>query len=680
MVRRILVVPTNHGAGVTSTCLGLVHALERMRVSVGFVKPFAQARWVGEDESVELFRLTTSQRPPTPIAVSHLEEMLALDRMAPLMEEVVDVADDALSTHKIVVVEGLAPGTEQVYSGRVNAEMARSLDADVLLVASAARLDPQRLAHQVGVAHSQYVVRGSASAPALTGIERTGLERSGLGRAGRDTRVIGIVVNHIPADRDPQEYVAALGARGLTTVASVSANPDFTRRRVSDVVRELGLEVVNAGDQSRRVEHVAIAAQSVPGFLDTLEDGRLVVVPGDRHEVLLSAALAEMKGIRLGAVLLTASIPPDAQVLDLCRPALDAGLPVLLSHDRTYATATQVLNLDPEIPADDEERANLVMTTMADAFDDDWLEGLPQHKRIRRSTPAAFRREVLVQAARADRRIALTDATNPATLVSAINLQAGSVCRCVLVGQSAAIERAAADAGLTLPPGLEIVEPEQGTDALEAGLAMLAAGGVDGLVGGGQSSFEQIKERAQEVVGLRPDAGVVSTIHYLMLPDEVVAYTDCTLNPHPSADDLAAIGLWAAEESQAVGITPRIAFIEPSASSSTAAQDADRVRAAVELVRSRRPDLDVEGPVAFSAASRREGTSDGAGNGTIFVFPDGATAEATFHAVHRTSGVRAIGPILQGLARPVNQPPPHGDVVEINEVIVATAVQAARNF
>ena len=688
MARRILVVPTNHGAGVTSTCLGLVHALERMRVSVGFVKPFAQARWVGEDESVELFRLTTSQRPPTPIAVSHLEEMLSLDRMGQLMEEVVDMADDSLSAHKIVVIEGLAPGTEQVYSGRVNAEMARSLDADVLLVASADRLDPERLAHQVGVAHSQYIVRGSASTPAMTGAAavstRVPLGRGpGAGSPSRnrpDSRVIGIVVNHIPADRDPGDYTAALGARGLTTVASVPVHPEFTRRRVGDVVRELGLQVVSAGDQSRRVEDVVIAAQSVPGFLDTLQDGRLIVVPGDRHEVLLSAALAETKGIRLGALLLTASIEPDPQVLALCQPALDSGLPILLSQERTYATATRVMNLDPEIPADDEDRANLVKETMADTFDTDWLGALPQHKRIRRSTPAAFRREVLVQAARSDRRIALTDATNPAMLVSAINLQARSVCRCVLVGEAAAIERAASGAGLELPPGLEIVEPAAGVDPLEAGLAMLAAGSVDGLVGGAQSPFEQVRERAEKVVGLRPDAGVASTVHYLMLPDEVVAYTDCTLNPHPSADELAAIGLWAAEESYAVGITPRIAFIEPNASSSTAAEDAERVRAAVEIAASRRPDFDVEGPVAFSAASRREGTSDGVGNGTVFVFPDGATAQATFHAVHRTSGVRAIGPILRGFNRPVNQPPPHGDIVEINEVIVATAVQASRNF
>ncbi len=682
MARRILVVPTNHGAGVTSTCLGLVHALELLRVSVGFIKPFAQARWIGEDESVELFRLTTAQRPPTPIAVSHLEEMLAVDRIAPLMEEVVDMADDTLGGHSIVVVEGLAPGTEQVYSGRVNAEMARSLDADVLFVASAARLDPQRLAHQVGVAHSQYLVRGSGGVPVEGATAGSAPEGTRDRRARRlaPSRVVGVVVNHVPADRDGSEYTAALRERGLRTVAAIPAHPEFTRRRVADVVRELRLTTVNTGDHARRVLDVAVAAQAVPGFLDTLEDGRLIVVPGDRHEVLMSAALAETKGTKLAAVLLTAGLEPDPAVLDLCRPALDAGLPVLATSMRTYETATRVMNLDPEIPADDEERADLVKRTMAEAFDVDWLAELPQHRRIRRSTPAAFRREVVVQAARADRRIALTDAQDPAILISAVNLQSRSVCRCVLVGQAAAIERAAADAGIELPPGLEIVEPGEGIDPLDAGLRLLAAGSVDGVVGGGDASIEQVGDRAAAAVGLRPDAEVVSSVHYLMLPDEVVAYTDCALNPHPTAEQLAAIALWAAEESQTVGITPRIAFIEPRASSATAAADAERVREATAIARSRRPDYDIEGPVAFSAASRREGTPDGAGNGTVFVFPDGATAEATFHAVHRTSGVRAIGPILQGLNRPVNRPPAHGDLLEVNEMIVATAVQASRNF
>ncbi len=689
MARRILVAPTNHGAGVTSTCLGLVHALEGLRVSVGFIKPFAQARWVGEDESVELFRLTTSQRPPTPISVAHLEEMLAVDRVAPLMEEVVDMADDSLTSHRIVVLEGLAPGTEQVYSGRVNSELARSLDADVLLVASAARLDPQRLAHQVGVAHSNFLVRGSARS--VTGSDAGQLGHVGVAQqASRSdtqrrrrprqapSRVIGVVVNHVPEDADPQDYVAALRERGLTTVAAISAHPEFTHRRVADVVRELGLDVLNYGDTARRVQDVAVAAQSVPGFLDTLQDGRLLVVPGDRHEVLMSAALAETKGIKLAAVLLTAGIEPDPAVLDLCAPALEAGLPVLLSCDRTYETTTRVKVLDPEIPADDQARADLVKTTMAQAFDEEWLESLPQHQRIRRSTPAAFRREVAVQAARADRRIAITDATDPATLVAAANLQARSVCRLVLVGDPGRIEEAAGEAGVTLPPGMEIVEPDG--DPLEAGLRLLAQGAVDGLVGGGEADIEGFSHQAQQAIGLRPDAEVVSTVHYLMLPDEVVAYTDCTLNPDPTAEELAAIALWAAEESQTVGITPRIAFIEPRHTGPTAAADEERVEAAVALARSRRPDYVIEGPVAFSAASRREGTADGAGNGTVFVFPDGATAEATFHAVHRTSGVRAIGPILQGLNRPANKPPAHSGVAEINEIIVATAVQASRNF
>lgn len=667
MARRILVVPTNHVAGVTSTCLGLVHALERLRVSVGFIKPFAQARWAGEDRSVELFRLTTAQRPPTPIAVSHLEEMLAVDRVGLLMEEVVDMADDTMRGHSIVVVEGLAPGTEQVYSGRVNAEMARSLDADVLLVAGAARLDPQRLAHQVGVAHSQYLLREGAAAV-------------GMGMSGAASRVIGVVVNHIPADRECEEYADALRSRGLSTVACIPAHPEFTRRRVGDVVRELGLEVVHEGDQRRRVRDVAIAAQAVPGFLDALQSDRLIVVPGDRHDVLLSAALAETKGPRLAAVLLTAGVRPDPAVLDLCEPALESGLPVLLSPERTWETANAVIALDPEIPADDDERADLVKTTMADAFDTDWLGQLPRHQRVLRSTPAAFRRDVLATASRADRRIALTDATDPAVLVSAINLQARDVARIVLVGQPAAIDVAARAAGVDLPPGLEIAEPAQGQDPLEAGLRMLADGAVDGLVGGLDSSVEELGERAAAAVGLRPDAEVVSTVHYLMLPDEVVAYTDCTLNPDPSAAHLSAIALWAAEESQTVGISPRIAFIEPRATSATFEADVTRVTEAMELTRSRRPDYEVEGPVAFATASRREGEAGGTGNGTVFVFPDGATAEATFHAVHRTSGVRAIGPILQGLNRPVNRPPAHGDVVEINEVVVATAVQASRNF
>ena len=119
---------------------------------------------------------------------------------------------------------------------------------------------------------------------------RDGNSAPGMGMSKAATRVLGAVVNHIPTDRDPQDHEHALKARGLTTLACIRTNPEFTRRRVGDVVRELGLQVVNPGDQQRRVQDVAIAAQAVPGFLDALQPGRLIVVPGDRHDVLLSAA------------------------------------------------------------------------------------------------------------------------------------------------------------------------------------------------------------------------------------------------------------------------------------------------------------------------------------------------------------------------------------------------------
>ena len=126
----------------------------------------------------------------------------------------------------------------------------------------------------------------------------------------------------------------------------------------------------------------------MPGLLDSLVADRLLVVPGDRHEVLLSAALCEDRGERLAAVLLTAGIAPDPAVVQLCRPALEAGLPILLSGDKTFETTTSVLALDPQIPPDDEERAHLVMTTMAQAYDSAWLDEVPADHRGRRSTPA----------------------------------------------------------------------------------------------------------------------------------------------------------------------------------------------------------------------------------------------------------------------------------------------------
>ena len=252
MTRTLLVVPTGHGVGLTATCLGLVEALQQHGVNVGFYKPLGQPSMVGRrDRSTALVRLMTALRPPEPIPAEEVERRLSERAIEQLLEDVVAAGEPVMGQHDVVVVEGLVPGSGLVYSGRLNLALAKGLDADVLLVGrprgrATSTISPRRWA----IAARNY-------------------------RAGEHDRVVGAIVNRVPDTSAPAVELlrAALAKQGLNLVGAVPFREELTWPRLRDIVAGLDVQVLNAGDQDRRVKDVIIAAQAVPGLLPLLARG-----------------------------------------------------------------------------------------------------------------------------------------------------------------------------------------------------------------------------------------------------------------------------------------------------------------------------------------------------------------------------------------------------------------------
>ncbi|WP_432492695.1 phosphate acetyltransferase [Kineococcus gypseus] len=698
MPRTLLVVPTGHGAGLTSTCLGLVRALDARGVAVGFHKPLAQpGRGAGTDRSVALARLTTGLPVADPIAASTVVERLSRGDIDDLMEEVVAAAEGVLAAHDVVVVEGLAPSAEQVFSGRVNTALATALDADVLLVGSAGpdASDPgapERIAEDMAVTAGTY-------------------------RAGEALRVVGAVVSRWPVPADPADAVtrvaalrAALEGHGVPLVAAVPFRTELTWPRVGDLVRALDVDVVTAGEQQRRVKEVVVAAQAVPGMLPLLREGRLILVPGDRHDVVMAACLAALNGNRLAGLLLTAGVGMDERVAELTRAAAATGLPILRTARSTYATATAVNRLDPDVPADDAERALAVTTTVADALDPAWLAGLPATAHTPRLSPAAFRRRLTTLAAERVQRIVLPEGTEPRTVQAAALCARRGIARPVLLGAPQEVAAVAAGLGLTLPEGVEVLDPaglvdryvdvlvearkhkglqpDVARDSLAEpillGTCMLQAGDVDGLVAGAVHTTAATVRPALQVIRTKPGAKLVSSVFFMCLPDDVVIYGDCAVNPDPDAEELADIALQSAASARAFGIEPRVAMISFSTGSSGSGSAVDKVAEATRIAREREPDLVIDGPLQYDAAAvasvarAKAPGSPVAGRATVFVFPDLNTGNTTYKAVQRNAGVVSVGPMLQGLAKPVNDLSRGALVDDIVYTIALTAIQASR--
>jgi len=349
-----------------------------------------------------------------------------------------------------------------------------------------------------------------------------------------------------------------------------------------------------------------------------------------------------------------------------------------------------------------------VTDTIADALDPSWLESLTDASRSRRLSPAAFRYQLVELANAADALVVLPEGTEPRTIRAAVACAERRIARCLLLGPPAEVAAKAGQLGLRLPEGVTVLDPqavaeryvaplvglrrrkgwtedvarEYLADPVAVGTMMLRQGEVDGLVSGAVHTTANTVRPALQIIGPKPGARLVSSVLFMCLPDEVVVYGDCAINPQPDAEDLADIAIQSAASARLFGIEPRVAMISFSTGTSGTGSDVDKVAEATRIVREREPDLLVDGPLQYDAAAiasvgqaKRPG-SPVAGRASVFVFPDLDTGNTTYKAVQRSARVASIGPMLQGLAKPVNDLSRGALVEDIVYTIALTAIQA----
>jgi len=697
-MQTFFIAPTDFGVGLTSISLGLVRTLERAGLTVGFFKPIAQPHPgdTGPERSTELMARTHGLNPPKPLGLAHVERMLGDGQLDELLEEIITLYQQACVGKDVLIVEGMVPTRHASYAARVNQHLAKSMDADVILVSAAS--ETEVLAELSGRVELQAQLFGGP----------------------RDPKVLGVILNKVRTDESLETFAARLKEhspllRGgdFRLLGCIPYQADLNAPRTRDVAELLGAQVINAGDyETRRMSKIIICARTVLNTLQLLKPGVLVVTPGDRDDIILAVSLAALNGVPLAGLLLTSDTVPDPRLMELCHGALQAGLPVLSVSTGSYDTATLLNQLNKEIPIDDRERAEIITDFVASHLDAHWLHqrcGTPRELRL---TPAVFRYQLIQRAQQANKRIVLPEGAEPMTVQAAAICQARGIARCVLLAKPAEVYAVASAQGIELPEGLEILDPEvireryvepmvalrkskslnapmaeqQLEDTVVIGTMMLALDEVDGLVSGLVHSTANTIRPALQLIKTAPGCSLVSSVFFMLFPDQVVVYGDCVMNPDPSAAELAEIARQSADSAEAFGIPARVAMISYSSGNSASGEDVEKVREATQLARESQRDLLIDGPLQYDAAANETIArqlapgSDVAGRATVFVFPDLNTGNTTHKAVQRSADCVSLGPMLQGLRKPVNDLPRGAQVDDIVYTIALTAIQAHRSL
>ena len=688
--RFLFLAPMALDTGLTSVALGLVRALERAGIKTGFVKPIAQPEKDAPVEASTRFaRMLCHVEAPESIPFSHAEEMFRTGQLGELLEEVVKVVDSACAGNQMVVIEGLTLDVDAQLASRLNVEMARSQSAALIPVLSGGRLVAHEVAEIIELARSEFLPDG------------------GLAMAG-------VIINKVPNVgvvkrlRDDLQRMDV----SVPVLGAVPFEPRLTAPRLIDVVHALNLKVENGANLTQsRVQEIVVAARSVENVIDRMRPGALVVTPGDRHDIILAAIVVAQQGTPLAGLLLTCGEGLSEQIAALLPSGRTSGggLPILATDEDTFATASLLAKLDTHCGPDDGERMDRVIDFVADHIDTGPLAASLDEPSLLRLTPAVFRHLLVQSAAKVGKRIVLPEGDEPRTIRAAAICHTKGIAHCILLGDPQRIRQGAIAQGVSLPDDVEIIDAaairaryvntlvelrvgksltvEQAEEQLEdnvvLGTVMLALGEVDGLVSGAVHTTANTVRPALQLIKTAPGNSIVSSVFFMLMPDQVLVYGDCAINPSPTAVELAEIALQSADSAKAFGIEPRVAMLSYSTGTSGSGDDVEKVREATKLVRERRPELIVDGPLQYDAASvesvgrQKAPGSLAAGRANVFVFPDLNTGNTTYKAVQRTANVVSVGPMLQGLNKPVNDLSRGALVDDIVYTIALTAIQAA---
>lgn len=688
MAQNIYITAMGPYSGKSIVSLGFMEMLSARVERIGFFRPIVRGGEDGDaDPQIELMRdryeLDFEYARMHGPSAEEVTALIARGAHEEIEKRVLTAYKELERECDFVVCEGSDfVGSAPALDFELNANLANQLGCPVLVVVNAA-----------------------ASGDV---VEEVQLAREELQR--KTCELFGVIVNRVAPEEVDEVERALAPNTGQEWVYVMPEHAELAYPSVGEIQAALGARAVLAVDGmlEREVKDVRVAAMSAEHFIEDLVEGTLVVVPGDRSDILI-ACLASTLSPSFPAVaglLLTGGYQPSPTLRALLQTA---PFPIFEIAERTHLAAAAIASVKPVLRAENERKIATALGVFEHSVDKVELQMRFMVKRPARMTPSMFEYELIEKAKAARAHIVLPEGEDDRVLRAADILLRRGVAALTVLGEIDAIQARAAALGVDLE-GASIVDPLSSplreryasvyeesrkhkgmTEALAYdtlgdptyfGTMMVHLGEADGMVSGAAHTTGDTIRPAFEFVKSRPGVSVVSSVFFMCLSDRVLVYGDCAVNPKPDSAQLADIAISSADTASAFGIDPRIAMLSYSTGDSAKGEQVDIVREATETVRSRRGDLKVDGPIQYDAAvdagvaKLKLPESEVAGSASVFIFPDLDTGNVAYKAVQRSAGAVAIGPVLQGLRKPVNDLSRGCSITDIVNTVAITAIQA----
>ena len=686
--RSLMIISPEGNAGKSTIALGVIDLLKRQGLRVGVYRPVFREKDEtagGHDQVLDmLLGHTTGHLSYEEASGVTYEEVR--ENPEESMAQIVHKFHELAAKVDVLVVLGtdytnVSSSTELA----INARIAANLGSPVLLVVPG-------------------FGRTDEDAKAVANMALTELRKN-------HAHPVGVIYTRLENDISRDRLNRLNPEEGLPTYATPEEK--FLSAPTVGQLRDAVAGTLFLGDPdllSREASGIVVGAMSLRHLLDRISDGDVVITAGDRTELIIGLLSAQTRPDfpTLAGIVLTGGYRPKGNVHRLVS-SMDVNVPVILTDEDTFVAARNASRIRGRITPTSTRKIDL-----ASSIFDNAIDGADLLKRINVEntgvvTPLMFEHSLISRASQDRMRIVLPEGDDDRVLKAASTVEARGIADLIILGDEGKIRQRAAELGLDLGTA-QIISPHDPAyvekyaeiytklrekkgmtierareivqDVSYFGTMMVYTGDADGMVSGANHTTAHTIRPSFETIKTKPGISSVSGVFLMCLEDQVLLYGDCAVIPDPTAEQLADVAIASAATAAQFGIEPRIAMLSYSTGDSGTGADVDKVREATRLVRERRPDLEVEGPIQYDAAvdaavaATKLPNSTVAGRATVFVFPDLNTGNNTYKAVQRSSGALAIGPVLQGLNKPVNDLSRGALVPDIVNTIAITAVQA----